>query len=435
MQKEFSKQLKENFPELYQHKFLIAISGGIDSVVLTHLCAYEKLDFALVHCNFQLRGVESDQDEEFVKELAKQLNRPFFVNRFETKSYVQPGASIQLVARELRYEWFEQLIKDTAYCYVLTAHHLQDQMESFFINLIRGTGLQGLTGIPEVNNFIRRPLLAFSLPTIENYARTRSLKWREDRSNASDNYIRNRIRHHLIPFLEKESHDFSKAFQLTQNHLNEGEQLLEEYTKELKIRFIQKKEEGYFIPVTKLKEQSHPRAILYRLLHPFGFTAWEDIYQLLQAQPGKIIYAPNYELLKDRESLIVREKKKVDKTEKYVAKDDRIITFSAGKLIFQNVMKVTRYETDKAYLATEKLKYPLYLRLWRPGDKFQPFGMKGHKKISDFLKDRKVSRFEKENTWVLVSDDQIVWVVGQQINHSFRVKNTTQQILKIELVK
>lgn len=436
LQKKFHDHLATDFPELYAQKSLLAISGGIDSTVLTHLCNGENLNFELAHCNFKLRGNESEEDEKFVKELGRKLDLKVHVKAFNTLQYAEKNSkSTQIAARELRYAWFEKLCKEESLDYILTAHHLNDDIETFFINTLRGTGLKGLTGIPAQHGNIGRPLLKFTRPQISAFAKQNDINWREDCTNATEDYLRNRIRHHIVPFFEREANNFSSNFGATREHLAQAFDLLEDYSEILRREIVQKQGETYYLNVQRIKAKPHPQGVLYRLLHKFGFSAWEDIYELLEAQPGKQVFSENYRLIRDREYLILGTRNQKEQKKILVHKNDKEVRFPVGRIICQNVINVTDREKNLAYLAPEKLNFPMELRPWRPGDRFRPFGMKGHKKISDFLKDEKVSRPEKENTWVLCSEGQIVWVVGHRIHHAFRVQKNTKNILKLELVK
>jgi len=431
MQKSFEKHLQKNFSFLYENKFIIAVSGGIDSVVLAYLCKNAKLDFAIAHCNFQLRGKESDKDESFVKELAEKFAVDFFIKKFETKKYVKENQSIQLIARKLRYDWFSELLQKE-YAYLLTAHHLNDDMETFMINLLRGTGIEGLLGIPTQNDKIFRPLLKFSLAEIEKFAKQENISWREDFSNTSDDYLRNRIRHHIIPEFEKENPDFSKSFLLTKKNLQQSKSLNEDYLHKIKQEITFQKGELLYFNLQKLKTYPNLKAVLYLLFKPYNFTAWKDIYQLLNAETGKVIISKTHRLLKDRDFLILGPPKNKIQQEFFIEKENIVLKFPAGKLVCENVINVTAFNNRIAYLAENKIKFPLKLRIWKAGDKFQPFGMKGNKKISKFLKDKKVNLFEKENTWVLLSNDKIVWVIGHQIDEKFKIEKNENKIIKIE---
>lgn len=432
MQQEFQQHLRDNFPFLYHKKLLIAISGGIDSVVLAHLCKAENLSFALAHCNFQLRGEESDQDEQFVRDLAEKLDVEVYVIHFDTAREVQPGKSIQLAARELRYKWFEQLCKEKKIAHVLVAHHRNDAMETFFINLIRGTGLEGLAGIPEQNNRLLRPLLPFTRTEITDFAKAHHISWREDRSNATDHYLRNRLRHHLIPLLEKERSDFSAQFGMTQKHLRDAGLFIADYVKTIERDLKKEKDNAVYYNSGKLIDLPHPKIALFYLLKDYGFRAWGDIYDLLSAENGKRVEAQDFSLIKDGKNVVLTSKYDKSYGEIQINDEQSVVEFPKGKIFFRKVTEVTKYEKHIAYLADEKLEFPLILRPWKPGDRFQPFGMKGHKKVGDFLKDEKLSYLERKNTWVLLSGDCIVWVVGHRIHNSFRIEENSENILKLQ---
>lgn len=435
MQQRFNKHIAKNFSELHNNPFLIAISGGIDSVVLAHLCQHAKLNFAFAHCNFQLRKEESDQDEKFVKRLAQKIEVKCFIKKFDPKNQVNKDQSIQLAARNLRYKWFAKLLNDTNFNFILTAHHLNDNAETFFINLLRGTGLAGLTGIPNKNKRVLRPLLPFSKKEITTYALQNKLTWREDESNQSDDYLRNRIRHHIIPVFQQEKKDFLNHFQLTQKHLSQNALLIQNYIQQIEEETCSKKQGNIHYSIKKLQKYQPLETVLYHLFHSLGFTNITDINQLLTAQSGKMVFSKTHRLLKDRHHLILSRREKQTNPEISIPKSKKIINFPAGKIIRENVIKVTELQPQIAYLAEQYLEYPLKLRIWESGDRFKPFGMKGTKKISDFLKDQKCSLFEKENTWVLLSGETIVWVVGHRIHNDFKIQENPKNIVKLEWIK
>lgn len=435
MKNQFEQHLTQNFSEVSASPFLVAVSGGVDSVVLTWLCYYLELNFALAHCNFQLRGNESDDDALFVKNLSEQIDVPYYEKSFATLQQAdQRKQSTQIVARDLRYDWFTELIEETNYQYVVTGHQLDDNIETFFINFIRGTGLSGLTGIPEKNGYFLRPLLNFSRRQLENFAQQENLQWREDSTNATDAYQRNRIRHHLIPFLENETPQILQNFQKTQQHLNQSEQLLNDYKDVLADEITAKDPAGFLsLDTKKIKAQRHPEAVLYQLLKEFGFTQWEAIYNLLFSQSGREVFSQTHRLISDRNQLILKLLEDRVSSEYQIFENRSKVDFEGGRLHLNNVTKITYKANKIAYIAAEKLEFPLLLRKPKPGDRFQPFGMRGTKKISDFLIDKKLSLPEKERTWVLESNKKIVWVVGQRIDERFKVTEGDRNILKMKL--
>lgn len=432
MEKAFKNEIKSQFPYLSNSKILLAVSGGVDSVVLAHLCKTAKLDFSLAHCNFNLRKDESDADENFVTTLAKELNVELFIENFDTEQYAKDkGLSIQMAARDLRYEWFEKLRLKHKFDFTLTAHHANDSLETFFINLIRGTGLEGLSGINADTNYIIRPLLNFSRKEILAYAEENNIPWREDSSNASTKYLRNKIRHELVPVLEEINPQFLETFLKTQSHLKENEELIEDYLSLLYPKIINKTEYGYSLDINYLKKLPNPSAIVYQLLKSFGFTEWNDVYHLLDAQPGKMVFSPSHRLIKDREFLLLTE---IDKTENKtykIAKNEDFAMLPMGTFSFSEVKEISDKTSNCIYVDPAKLDFPLSVRKWEQGDIFYPFGMKGKKKLSDFFKDKKLSLPQKENSWLLCSGEKIVWVINQRADRRFSITSPDQKIIKI----
>lgn len=429
----FKNHLKSQFPFLCQSKLLLAVSGGVDSVVLAHLCKLAKLDFSLAHCNFNLRDAESDEDEQFVMNLAKKLDEEVFIEHFDTKAYAEDAKiSIQMAARDLRYNWFEELMVAFKFDYVLTGHHANDNLETFLINLVRGSGLDGFTGIKAVNNSIIRPLLTFSRKEIEAFASEKNINWREDSSNASNKYLRNKLRHDVIPVLEELNLQFLESFKNTQTHLTESANLVEDYIGHLYSEIVSKNLYGYELKVAYLKKLPNSKAVMYQLLKTFGFTEWEDVYQLLEAQSGKMVLSETHRLIKDREVLLLTEIPSKMNLRKYEIKEgEEVIMLPMGKFTISEVDKIQNDNSNSIYVNKELLQFPLILRKWEEGDFFYPFGMNGKKKLSNFFKDNKLSLPEKENSWLLCSSKDIVWVVNRRADNRFAITNSSQKILKI----
>ncbi|RKS53487.1 tRNA(Ile)-lysidine synthase [Gillisia mitskevichiae] len=433
MEKAFKNHLKSEFPFLCQGKLLLAVSGGVDSVVLAHLCKLAKLNFSIAHCNFNLRDAESDSDEEFVLDLADRLDVEVFIENFDTKAYAEDEKiSIQMAARELRYHWFEELSVALKYDYVLTAHHANDNLETFLINLVRGTGLEGFTGIKAVNNTVIRPLLTFSRKEIEAYAELHKIKWREDSSNASNKYLRNKIRHDVVPVLEELNPQLLNGFANTQAHLNDSLNLVEDYIGLIYPEIVSKTMYGYNLKIDFLKKLPNTKAVLYELLKTFGFSEWEDVYQLLDAQSGKIVYSSTHRLIKDRDVLILAENEPDRKMQEYfIEEGENILMLPMGRFTISEVDEISKTAPNCVFLNAEKLTFPLVLRKWSNGDVFYPFGMKGKKKLSDFFNDNKLSLPEKESTWILCSGNEIVWIVNRRADNRFAITDPSQKILKI----
>ena len=429
---QLKKHIAQNLPFLEGKKILIACSGGLDSVVLTHLFTNLNFNIAVAHCNFSLRGKESDEDESFVLDLAEKLSIPVFTQTFDTKKYAKENKiSTQMAARDLRYLWFDEILKDFKYDYLLTAHHADDDLETFLINLSRGTGLRGLTGIPESNHKVIRPLLPFGRDEILKFAKENNIYWREDSSNSEAGYLRNKLRLEVLPGFKKAADRLLGSFQNTQKHLRDSQNLIEDYMALVYNLAISEFSEGYKLDIQKLKELPHTEALLFELLAPFGFTDLPAITELLTAQSGKQVFSKTHRLLKDREVLILTEiAQKQGSMEIFISDNEKKITYPVA-LEFKSTNKIGNTTDSVLYVDKDKIEYPLHLRKWQEGDLFQPFGMQGKKKLSKFFKDEKLSLVAKENIWVLCSAGQIIWIVGYRADERFKVTAKTKQILKI----
>ncbi len=431
----FKNHISNTFPALKGKKILIACSGGLDSVVLSRLFKELNYDISLAHCNFSLRGKESDEDEKFVILLADKLSIPIFNKKFNTKAYkIKHKLSTQVAARQLRYQWFEEVCTEHSFDYLATAHHLDDDLETFLINLSRGTGLRGLIGIPLINDKIIRPFLNFPRADILQYAKEKNSPWREDSSNQTSDYLRNKLRIEVIPRLKEVDHNLLNGFHQTQKYLNDSMALVNDYMALIKNLVVDETEDGFEIDVLKLQDLPNTNALLYELLAPFGFTAWDDISDLLTAQSGKQIFSESHRILKNRKSLLLVENSFVHNEETYTIKESDTGIDTPINLKIEQVDKTSDYTPSIVYLDLQKLNFPLQLRKWREGDSFYPFGMKGKKKLSKFFKDEKLSLVAKEKTWVLTSGNHIVWIVGMRSDHRFKVENQTKKILKITVL-
>lgn len=434
MEKAFKKIIKEEYPFLCTNKLLIAVSGGVDSIVLAHLCKMSKMEFSIAHCNFNLRGEESDADEAFVKELAEKMEVPFFTQSFNTLKFAEnAGISIQMAARELRYNWFEELSNSMEFDYTLTAHHANDNLETFLINLIRGTGPEGLQGIKDKHHQLIRPLINFSRSEIEEFAQIENLKWREDSSNASDKYMRNRIRHHMVPLMQELNPQLLESFAKTQQHLNESMELVEDYMSLLYPKIISRDVFGYALDIAFLKKVPNSKQVLYQLLKSFGFTEWNDVHDLMDAQTGKMVLSDTHRLIKDRNRLLLTEiqDESINKEYQLEKGEEFVMIPEFGTLHLTEVEKFDKSATNSIFVPIRKLKFPLLIRKWKEGDYFVPFGMKGKKKLSDYFKDEKFSLPQKEQTWLLFSGEDLVWIINQRADNRFSVEKGDREILKI----
>ncbi len=432
----FQKHLDFNFPFLKDKKLLIAISGGIDSVVLTHLMHQLNLNFSLCHCNFQLRGEESDGDENFVKQLGKEMGRTFHSTKFDTESYANENKlSTQVAARELRYQWFHELLDTYQYDYVLTAHNTNDNLETFLINLTRGSGLDGFTGIPTVNQKIVRPLLEFSRNDIMMFAIKNGITWREDHSNATVKYVRNKIRHKIVPTLEEINPHILDTFRKTLEHLNQSQEIIRDRIEEVSKETLTTEENRILIDIRKIDTLQNKKAYLYQMLHPYGFTEWDDVFHLLSAQSGKQVFSKTHRLLKDRSSLVLIPIQDSSSSESSFSIHEEVSKISTPiALEFQEYQPKNVHDKNTILVDKGLLHYPLSLRKWKHGDVFSPTGMKGVKKVAKLFKDKKLSLIEKEQIWLLTdARDQIVWIVGIRQDRRFLVSDTTTEKIQISL--
>lgn len=430
----FQNHLQQNFPFLWQKKIILAISGGIDSVVLAHLLHGLDIPFLMAHCNFQLRGEESEGDQRFVEALSHQLSAPLAVKRFETKAYGKAhGLNTQLAARVLRYEWFETLRKEKGYDYVLTAHQANDSWETFLINTSRGTGLKGLLGIPAQNGAILRPLLPFSREEIHAFATENHICWREDSSNSSDAYTRNKIRHHLSPILKEIHPLFFKNFEKTQSLLQLTYDFLQESISQYRKECFTMGNPIVFL-IEKLRTHPHRRFLLHELLSPYGFTDVNALERFLQASTGKYLASDTHRLLSNRGQWLISEIHETPSPAFYLQEIDQAIDFPIA-LSWKKVSQAEPSGAEVIYIDKEKIQFPLCLRKRKEGDLFFPYGMGGQKKVlRKYFKDEKYSLYDKENQWLLTdSTDQILWVVGRRADERFRTTPHTKEILCIRL--
>ena len=435
MLEKFQTYLSQNLSFLKEKNLLIAVSGGIDSIVLVHLLHKLGYNVYMAHCNFNLRGEESNGDEKFVRDYADKNGIELFVTNFDTNKYAaEHKVSIQIAARHLRYAWFNELLQDNKLDYLLTAHHLDDSMETFLINFSRGTGLEGLTGIPQQNGNIIRPLLGFTRNDIEAYAKENNVAWREDSSNASDKYLRNKLRHDIAPVLKSLNPAFMASFLETLGHLQQAQSMVEDASVLVYQQVVTEENNQKHFNIDLLKRLPNYKAYMYQWLSPFGFTAWHDIYSLTDAQSGKQILSDGYRLLKDREVLILEPLKERGQLIYEIAKDVQKIEVPL-LLLLQKVDETDEKPANSTiFVDAGQLKFPLFVRKWQEGDYFCPLGMKGQKKkVSKYFKDEKLSLSEKEDIWLLCSQDQIVWIINRRADERFKVTKNTTQILKIEV--
>ncbi len=434
MLERFKEHITRQFPQLAEHTFLLACSGGMDSMVLLKLCQLSGLKFHVAHANFRLRGKESDGDEKFVKDYCEKYNIKYHVTSFDTIGYVNENkVSVQVAARDLRYGWFKNLLQENQLSKVVTAHHADDDLETFIINLSRGTGLFGLSGIPGNTDAVARPLLRFDRDTLEKFAREHKLSWREDSSNQEIKYLRNRIRKEIVPPLKETHPAFMQNFLSTLGHLQDSEAIIRAHVSQLKNELFRKEGEIFRISIEQLTTCNPLRPYLHFLFEEYGFIEGEPIEGLLQSGSGKILLSPTHRLVKDREDLLLQ---------RLEIQDNGIYTLNAEageicepvQLVLEEVDTLGNTGKHILYVDKEKLNKELTLRKWKKGDYFYPFGLSGKKKLSKFYKDEKMDLVAKEKQWLLCSGDSIVWVLGKRPDDRFRVSDNTRKILKITWV-
>jgi tRNA(Ile)-lysidine synthase len=416
-----------------EDKLILGISGGADSVCLMHVFLELGYSFELAHCNFNLRGEESDADEYFVQELAKEHQLKIHVKQFDTLVYAAENKiSTQMAARDLRYAWFEKLRIKSSAKYLAIAHHANDDVETFFINLVRGSGLKGFLGIKEKNNAIVRPLLSVSRLEIEQYLKDRGLVFREDSSNASVKYLRNKIRHELIPLLAQMNPSIQQTVKDEMRILDGVAQIYASKVEEVRKDLTQEKNGIVQLEISALLALNPLHSYLYELLSAYGFYAVEAISKALQGQSGKQFFSSTHQLVVDREnifiSLLNKENEVFEITEKTIS---LVYPLEINFKVMAD--KTIIYDNNIAQLDVEKLKFPLTLRKWKEGDKFMPLGMKKFKKLSDFFIDSKFSIIDKQEQWLLCSGVDIVWVLGCRIDERYKLESNTKKVYIAQL--
>ncbi|MBI2280014.1 MAG: tRNA lysidine(34) synthetase TilS [Bacteroidetes bacterium] len=439
MIKKFEKYYQKNELFAKTDNILLTVSGGRDSVAMVNLFHQAKLNFGIAHCNFKLRRKEADKDEQFVKNLAEKLNVPFYTVSFNTKEFADANKlSTQMAARELRYFWFEEIRKKNNYQFIATAHHKNDVAETLLINLTKGTGLSGLHGIVNKKDKIIRPLLCFNRNEIDDFVDKNNLPFREDKSNEETKYVRNKIRHKIIPELEKINPSFIEIIFKETQQFAELEQLIETKISEERKKCFFVNAENIEIDILKLNKLNPIKTYLFYFLNPFGFNADDvsDVMNSLKKQSGKKFMSKTHQIIKDRNKLIISVLKDVEYKEFVVNKleDFSSLPFHlTAKFVSKDSLKAIKKDKNFAYLNAAKINFPLRIKKWQKGDKFKPFGMKGIKKLSDFFIDEKLSLFEKENVWLLTLNNKIVWVVGYRIDDDFKLTEKTKQVLQLEI--
>ena len=413
-----------------KQSILAAVSGGRDSVVLAELLHRGGYRFEIAHCNFHLRGEESNRDEQFVRRMAERYGVPCHVAQFDTDAYAsEKKISTEMAARELRYEWFEQVRQERGLDLIAVAHHRDDAIETFFINLLRGAGLSGLCGMKAENGKVVRPMLHISREEIDQFIAEEKLEYVDDCTNATDLYLRNRIRHQLIPLMRELNSSFDTTMEQNLHNLSDANEIFIKTLDNIKNEVITERPDGIDEIAVSDVEQFNPQStILFELLRPYGFNSdtVTEILAGLNGESGRQFLSQSHRLVKDRKTLQIiplnntDREPDIDISEPF--KRETLITLKTGK--------------ETILCDAEKLKRPLSLRKWRDGDRFYPFGMKGSRLVSDFFSDMKLSLIEKERQWLLCdADGNIVWVVGHRANGRFAVTGETEEVVRIKIVR
>lgn len=420
-------------------KILLGVSGGLDSVVMLHLFFQAGFSIGVAHCNFQLRGEEADGDEEFVRRLCSEFNIPFYCQRFETKTFAhEERLSVQMAARELRYRFFEQIREREGYDHIATAHHLDDSLETALLNLARGSGLEGMAGIPDVSGKVIRPMLFATRRMLSEYASQHHLQWREDVTNQAEDYSRNYLRHQVVPKLKKLNPNLEETYRHTRQRLSEARQLALYAIKYFKALYVKHDNNCMIIEREGLLRSGAGATLLWELIKKegFNFSQCRDILQ--HHQPGKYFFSDTHYLVVDRGTYILYPKEDDAFFSREIARNETQV-FHAG--VFLSLEEVSReaFVLEKnawvAQLDADLLRYPLIWRTWKTGDYFVPLGMKHTKKVSDFLIDLKVSLPEKKRVTVIESGGEIAWVAGYRISEKFKVTEQTKRVLRIRYSK
>ena len=438
MLEEFLKFIQRHELFTRNQRLLVGVSGGIDSVVLCELLHQARVKFGIAHCNFHLRGGESDADDLFVSTLAMKYDVPFFRNDFDTKAFAEEqGISTQMAARDLRFKWFEEVRLKEGFDYIAIASQLNDDIETVLINLSRGTGIRGITGIPVKNRTVVRPLLFASRDEVKEFAKEHELQWREDSSNDSVVYFRNNIRKNVIPVLKEGNPSLERTFQQNLESFKQVQELLDWQVAEAINTSLHREGRRTVINIEALKEYNPLKLFLFEILQPFGFNSdhVENLIHVINGIPGKQFFSDTHALTVDREEIFIDPIVDEQSRDRIQIEGDTTFINSPISLGFERI-SIDNFELVKksniAQLDADKLEFPLLLRKWHPGDAFHPLGMNQRKKISDFFIDIKLPLNKKQETYVLISGGDIVWIVGHRIDHRYRVTEETKSVYLVK---
>lgn len=438
MLKEFKRYIADNNLLVKNSRVLMAVSGGIDSMVLAHLFRSAGIKSGIAHCNFNLRGKESDLDEDMVRGYAGENKIPFYSIKFETKAFAsENGLSVQMAARELRYRWFEETRIQNDYDLIAVAHNFNDNIETLILNLIRGTGISGLTGIRPVSNRIIRPLLFAKRSEIEDYSKKYHIPFREDSSNSDTKYTRNKIRHLLIPVLKEINPAIEKTLNETIERLKGTDELVERYISELRDKISTVTGSTCSFDIDQLKNYFPDKNILFELFSPFGISGslGNDLSDIIIGKTGGQLFTASHRIIKNRNKIVISPIKSLTEYSYLINNAEelkKIPGIQSVELIELTDKFVIPEDNMIACLDEGEIEFPILVRRWKKGDFFYPLGMKHKKKLSDFFTDKKLSLFEKEKIMVLESGGRIAWVIGERIDGRFRIKTSTTRALIIK---
>ena len=416
-------------------KILLALSGGVDSMVLMNLLKKGGFDFSIAHCNFCLRGKESDADQNFVEQISVSEKNHVFIKRFQTKKYAKENKiSIQMAARKLRYDWFQMIKEKYSFNYIMTAHHSDDSIETFLINLMRGTGFLGLHGIKEINADIIRPLLNFNKKDCLQYAQDYNIDYREDSSNTDDKYVRNKIRNKIIPLMQEINPNVMRAIGSTISRVVAVENIYQHLIKEKKQNLVIFRNCEYIIDVKKLLLEPSPKQLLYEIISDFNFYDTESVFRSLFSSSGKEFFNANFYMVKDRDKLIISEHVLLDSC--IIEKDVKMIN-TPFRMSFHksssHLLDVKKQSNNAMYINYSKLDFPLLIRPWKEGDRFMPLGMQSFKMVSDYFIDNKFSLLQKKKARLLISKNQIVCIIGERLDERFKLVEDSKKVYIVKI--
>lgn len=422
-------------------RILLAVSGGIDSMVMADLFIRSGYETGIAHCNFSLRAKESDKDEELVRDYSNNNNIPFYTTRFDTKSYAKRNRiSVQMAARELRYVWFEEVRNENMYDSIAVAHNLNDNIETLIINLTRGTGLAGLSGMKIVSNKIIRPLLFATRNDIINYSKKYLIRYREDKSNADTKYVRNKIRHLVIPVLKEINPSIESTLNETAERFTGINEIVTEYIQNLRGLISEQSDDVITFKINLLKKHLQNKAVLYELFKPYNVNNVQlnDLLKVINGTTGGQIFTESHRIIKNRKEIIVSQEETRNETS-YLINSFPELKMVPGVeyAVLVDITDTFEIQTDPsvAFIDSEKLLFPLLVRKWKTGDYFYPIGMKQRKKLSDYFIDKKYSILDKENKLILESAGKIVWIIGDRLDNRFKITRLTKKAMIIKTIK